>query len=130
MPPNQHPPPIVSFTPQGVREGLCHLASYERGYVRLGALKAIDQMLDRDLKRASGKANQSEPPPANPYDSFEYLPAASDSQAAQQAVAQQATETQPAEAETETEAADAKQQDQTNSEEDEDQSASQEDEPP
>ena len=122
------PPPIITFTTESVREGLCHLATYDRGYVRLGALKTMVQMLERDLKRAEGKASQPEPQHGNPYEDFGYHPAASDSQAAQQAVAQQPAEAQ--QAEPEAEAEDSQQQGETNAEEDEDHEANQEDKPP
>lgn len=125
---NQPPPPIVSFTPEGVRQGLCHLASYGAGYVRLGALKAIGQILGLFPGRASGQHTQPDALSGNAFGGFDYRPAVADSQAVQQAVAQQAAEAQQAEAETEAE--DAQPHDETNAEDDEDQGAAQEDEPP
>ena len=122
------PPPIISFTTESVRQGLCRLASYEPGYVRLGALKTMAQMLERDLKRSEVKASQPEPQPDNPYEDFGYHPAASDSPAAQQAIVQQAAEAQ--EAQPEAEAEEVQQQGETNAEEDEDHEANQEDKPP
>lgn len=120
---SSNPPPIVSFTPEGVREGLSHLANHGPAHVRLGALKAMGQMLDLYPSRASGKHAQPDPASGNRYDSFDYLPADGDSQAAQKAAEAQ-------QAEPETEAEDVRQQDETNSEDDDDQSAAQEDEPP